>query len=179
MYDHSDFLEKLILNKSYDNFYHGIIVLSNENVVVDMKQSPRDIKNKVVRVDKLVEYIKKIENDSTKFSSIDDIIKESADRILSLCINEDVVDEINETEVVSSEKLFDLNEIIKNKLKNYRNYKSKELNYKPYYIFNDKTLNEIVKLKPMNEKELKSIVGFSDTKFKKYGKDILKIINGK
>ena len=179
LYDHSDFLEKLILNKSYDNFYHGIIVLSNENVVVDMKQSPRDIKNKVVRVDKLVEYIKKIENDSTKFSSIDDIIKESADRILSLCINEDVVDEINETEVVSSEKLFDLNEIIKNKLKNYRNYKSKELNYKPYYIFNDKTLNEIVKLKPMNEKELKSIVGFSDTKFKKYGKDILKIINGK
>ena len=110
---------------------------------------------------------------------MDDIIKESADRILSLCINEDIVDEINETEVVSSEKLFDLNEIIKNKLKNYRNYKSKELNYKPYYIFNDKTLNEIVKLKPMNEKELKSIVGFSDTKFKKYGKDILKIINGK
>ena len=38
LYDHSDFLEKLILNKSYDNFYHGIIVLSNENVVVDMKQ---------------------------------------------------------------------------------------------------------------------------------------------
>ena len=179
LYDHSDFLEKLILNKSYDNFYHGVVVLSNENVVVDMKQAPRDIKKKVVRIDKLVEYIKKIENDSTKFSSIDDIIKESADRILSLCINEDVVDEINETEVVSSEKLFDLNEIIKNKLKNYRNYKSKELNYKPYYIFNDKTLNEIVKLKPMNEKELKSIVGFSDTKFKKYGKDILKIINGK
>jgi hypothetical protein len=31
----------------------------------------------------------------------------------------------------------------------------------------------------MNEKELKSVVGFSDIKFKKYGKDILKIINGK
>ena len=33
LYDHSDFLEKLILNKSYDNFYHGVVVLSNENVV--------------------------------------------------------------------------------------------------------------------------------------------------
>ena len=58
LYDHSDFLEKLILNKAYDNFYHGIVVLSNENVVVDMKQAPRDIKKKVVRVDKLIDYQK-------------------------------------------------------------------------------------------------------------------------
>ena len=110
---------------------------------------------------------------------MDDIIKESADRILSLCIDEDIVDDINETSVVSREKLFVLNDIIKNKLKNYRNYKSTQLNYKPYYIFSDKVLNEIVRVKPTNEKELKSIEGFSDTKYKKYGKDIINIINGK
>ena len=136
--DHSTFLEKLILNKAYDNFYHGLVVLSNENTIVDTKSAPRDVKNKIVRVDKLVDYIKKIEKNSTEFSSMDDIIKESADRILSLCIDEDIIDDINETNVVSREKLFDLNEIIKNKLKNYRNYKAKQLNYKPYYIFNDK-----------------------------------------
>ena len=177
--DHSTFLEKLILNKAYDDFYHGVVVLSNENTIVDTKSAPRDVKNRIVRVDKLVDYIKKIEKNSTEFSSMDDIIKESADRILSLCIDEDIVDDINETKAVSREKLFDLNEIIKNKLKNYRNYKAKQLNYKPYYIFNDKVLNEIVRVKPINEKELKGIDGFSDTKYKKYGKDIINIINGK
>ncbi len=177
--DHSTFLEKLILNKAYDDFYHGVVVVSNENTVVDTKAAPRDIKNKIIRVDKLVDYIKKTEKKTTEFSTADELIKESADRIISLCIEEDILDDINETKVISREKLFDLNEIIKNKLKNYRNYKAKQLNYKPYYIFNDKLLNEIVRVKPINEKELKSIEGFSDIKYKKYGKDIINIINGK
>lgn len=175
----NDLITKLIQNKPYDNFYNGIVVLSNENTIINTKQAPRNIKNKVVRLDRLVEYIKKQEKDDNNFSDNDELIKELSEKIVSLCIDEDIIDEINETEVISSEKIFDLNEIIKNKLKNYRNYKSKELNYKPYFIFNDKILNEIVRIKPYNEKELKKIKGFSEIKYKKYGKDILKIINGK
>ena len=62
-------------------------------------------------------------------------------------------------------------------MKKYRLNKSKELNYKPYFIFSDKTLEELINKKPKNKVELKQIEGFGDKKIEMYGIDIIKIIN--
>ena len=86
-------------------------------------------------------------------------------------------DEVNETVAYIDKDIFNLDEILRGKLRKYRYDKSKKLGYKPYYIFNDKTLNDLILKKPQNEAELKKICGISDIKIKKYGKDILKIIN--
>ena len=47
---------------------------------------------------------------------------------------------------------------------------------KPYFIFNNAQLEEIIKTNPQTLEELKSIKGFGDAKCLKYGKDILMIL---
>ena len=53
------------------------------------------------------------------------------------------------------------------------------MGYKPYFIFNDRTLDELVLRKPKNYDELRLIEGIAEKKVRKYGSDILAIINGK
>lgn len=49
-------------------------------------------------------------------------------------------------------------------------------NIKPYFIFNNETLDELVSLKPKNKDELLKIKGFGANKVEKYGVEIINII---
>ena len=69
-------------------------------------------------------------------------------------------------------------ELIK-KLKDFRWCQSKYENIKPYYIFNDMQMNDLIEKNPKNEEELLQVNGFGKVKVDKYGKDILKILSGK
>ncbi len=62
--------------------------------------------------------------------------------------------------------------------KEYRVYKSREENIKPYYIYNDEMIEEIIKLNPDNKKKLIQIIGFGPTKIDRYGQDIIDILRG-
>lgn len=62
-------------------------------------------------------------------------------------------------------------------LKSFRMKKSKEENFKPFMVFSDKTLEELIEKLPKTKLELKEITGFGNVKIEKYGDDILKIIN--
>lgn len=48
----------------------------------------------------------------------------------------------------------------------------------PYFIYNNATLEEIIKLNPKNKKELIKIRGFGPVKVEKYGDSIIDIMNG-
>lgn len=61
-------------------------------------------------------------------------------------------------------------------LKDYRYNKCKELNLKPYYIFNNSALENLIKVKPKTIEELKNVSGFGEKNIEKYGQDILDII---
>ncbi len=61
-------------------------------------------------------------------------------------------------------------------LKKYRYNKSKELNIKPYYVFNDAQMNEIVSKKVTTKEAFLSISGFADKKYQTYGVDIINIV---
>jgi superfamily II DNA helicase RecQ len=63
-----------------------------------------------------------------------------------------------------------------NKLLEYRSNEAKRQKIAPYRIFNNQTLEEIVKRKPTNDKELKAINGIGDAKIKEFGKDIIKMV---
>ena len=69
-------------------------------------------------------------------------------------------------------------ELIK-KLKDFRWCQSKMENIKPYYIFNDMQMNDLIEKNPKNEEELLQVSGFGKVKVEKYGKDILKILSSK
>lgn len=62
-------------------------------------------------------------------------------------------------------------------LKEYRLNRSREEKVKPYFLYNNQELEEIIRVKPKTIDELKSIKGFGDVKCEKYGADIIDIIN--
>ena len=182
--DRNNFIGKLIVKKIFDSMYHGIVVLANDNTVVEDKYAPKTVKNKVIRADKLIEYIKYIEKNTDSYASSEKDIISSCNNILALCKKEETIDEeipllnINE-DITDNNKTLNINndDEIRTNLKKYRLNKSRELNYKPYFIFSDKTLEELINKKPKNKVELKLIEGFGDKKIEMYGIDIIKIIN--
>lgn len=182
--DRNNFIGKLIVKKIFDSMYHGIVVLANDNTVVEDKYAPKNVKNKVIRADQLIEYIKYIEKNTDSYASSEKDIISSCNNILALCKKEEIIAEerpllnINE-DITDNNKTININndDEIRTNLKKYRLNKSKELNYKPYFIFSDKTLEELINKKPKNKVELKQIEGFGDKKIEMYGIDIIKIIN--
>lgn len=64
------------------------------------------------------------------------------------------------------------------RLKAWRKKFAEEENVPPYFIFNDKTLVEIANQKPSTRSGLLSISGIGELKAKKFGDDILRIIDG-
>ena len=66
---------------------------------------------------------------------------------------------------------------LEEELKKYRLNKSKELGIKPYMIFSNKEMNDIILTKPKNINELCKISGFGEVKCSKYGEDIVRIVN--
>ena len=55
--------------------------------------------------------------------------------------------------------------------------KCREENIKAYYIFNNKQLEQIVRLNPQSIEDLKLVDGLSLKQIEKYGNDILNIIH--
>ena len=64
-----------------------------------------------------------------------------------------------------------------NELKKLRLSIAREENMPPYVIFSDKTLIEMVNLKPENLDDMAEISGVGEHKLKKYGIDFLKVIS--
>lgn len=86
-----------------------------------------------------------------------------------------ILEEQNQYNLVYDE-ISDKNPIYK-ELREYRLNRSREEQIKPYFIFNNAELQEIIKRKPKTIGELKSIRGFGSVKCDKYGVDITNIVN--
>ncbi|MCR5800576.1 MAG: NERD domain-containing protein [Lachnospiraceae bacterium] len=54
-------LGKFLLNKNFDNAYVPIVVLANPKTVLQNRYAPKEVKEKVIRADQLIEYIKKMD----------------------------------------------------------------------------------------------------------------------
>lgn len=63
------------------------------------------------------------------------------------------------------------------KLKLWRKEKAYRERIKPYIIFSDSTLIELVNKKPKDKEELMAIRGMGEKKFERYGKEVLELIN--
>lgn len=171
--DKQGFIGKRIVSKSFDNYYHGIVVFSNESSAISCRNAPKDVRDKIIRLDRIIDYIKDTEGNSNNVSNSENDIKEYADGVLSLC-----VDKKYEFNAVNKDNYIDLNSL-REDLKKYRYNKAKVLNYKPYIIFNDATMDALVNMRPKNLKELGRVPGFADKKIEMYGNDIIKIINNR
>lgn len=193
-YDNANFLYKLNFEKNFNSFHDYIVVMANPKTIINDKYAPREVKERLVKADQIIECLKRLESKREPFRFEKDI-KGTADAYLEMNIERSLLKIDLEGNTQSSENScpksskqnhndtneqnnFSVNkESIRASLKKYRLQKAKELNYKPYFIFNDATLEEILTLMPTSPNDLKKISGFADKKIEMYGTDIIKIIN--
>lgn len=182
---------KIMFDKFFDENYKSIVVLANPKTVLNERHASRETKNKVIRADQLNRYIKEVYGKSNSASYNDKEMKEFAEGLLALHSPnksdyakkyEEILGSIGENkseaeEVIVCDVEFNQDELISN-LKAFRLKKSKEENIKPYFIFNDKQMMDLISKMPGSKEELQGVCGFGPIKSEKYGDTILNILHG-
>ena len=161
--------------KTFDSFHDYIVVMANPKTIINDKYAPRNIKERLVKADRIIECLKRLESKREPFRFEKDI-KKVADAYIESnkekpLLKNFIVEDENEN-IKDDNK-----ETIRAEIKKYRLQKAKSLNYKPYFIFNDQTLEKILSIMPSTLDDLKKISGFGDKKIESYGQDIINIIN--
>lgn len=221
----SNFLSKMLFEKSFDETYKSIVVLANPKTYLNAKYARKEIKDQVIRADQLISYIKE------KDALVKDFVM-NTDEMLNLAQfylsknkpersdyaqkYEEMVGELGKTKVQKKEQInpqrmeelpqkqqsksenqeaikenkkneqkifceevktdsLGREEIVK-RLKKFRLEQSRKENIKPYYIFNDAQLNDLLDKLPQNKEELLKISGFGPVKIEKYGQEIVNIL---
>jgi superfamily II DNA helicase RecQ len=78
-------------------------------------------------------------------------------------------DMVDEKESIAQTKLH-------SKIKHYRYTKAKELNIKPYFIFNNNELDQLLSIRPTSKEKFLTCPGFGEKKYEQYGEDIISLI---
>ena len=68
-------------------------------------------------------------------------------------------------------------DLIRERLKAYRLEASRKENIKPYFIYNNEQMEEIIRLRPKAKKDLLEIKGFGEVKVQKYGEGIIGVFS--
>lgn len=212
-YDNANFIYKLNFEKNFNSFHDYIVVMANPKTIINDKYAPKEVKERLVKADQIIECLKRLEAKREPFRFEKDI-KASADAYLEMNTEKSLLkmnfskntessendcsesnkQNNNDSNKKSSANQNDSNkkssitqnvsssleknkESIRASLKKYRLQKARELNYKPYFIYNDSTLEEILTLMPKNLEELKKVPGFASKKIEMYGNDIINILS--
>ena len=174
--------------------------MANPKNVLNLKYAPKEIKNKVIKSDRLVEYLKneiqKTDKDLLKNQ------KEMHENAYGFMQNynveierdyeQELIDWIEENKKKQRRKLYktEINSPIKvvhvdvdavidtrKKLVEFRKEKSKVMGVPAYYIFTNDELDRILKLMPIDVEELRKEKILSSIKLKEHGEEIIRIIN--
>jgi Superfamily II DNA helicase len=175
----TNFLKKKLSDVVIANAYKPVVVFANPKGVLNVRYAKRELKEKVIRADSLVQYIIEIHNKSVLPRLSRKEKMEWAKNILSFH-NEIKVDYLakygkykieKQTSIVPAEETQ-----VYQQLKEYRLATCRKEKIEAYLIFNNKQLLELVEKLPKTDYELKEISGFDKEKVSKYGKEILQII---
>ncbi len=198
--DHkSNILTKFIVGRFFEDSYKSVVVLANPKTVLNAKYAKKEVKEKVIRADQLVKHIKEKYDQSNAGIISEERLQEWA--MSYLYLHKDVKRDYTEryeqykVEVFKSEisKIADPSKeekigskteamvpvedtVIFKELKAYRLSKSREEKMKPYFIYSDQQLKDLISKMPKSMKELQAVAGFGEIKAKKYGDDILRIV---
>lgn len=177
-------LQKAFFGKYFYETYHSVVVLANPKTILNTRYASKEIKEQVIRADQLNEYIRKVNANIDTEPSSDKDIKSLAEYFLSkhkpkkITYHKKYEQTIEEEPNMQITQLDDSNnvELLIKKMKDYRLKKSREDKVKPYYVFTDKQMLEIIEKKPNSIEELMSISGFGEVKCSKYGEQIIEIL---
>lgn len=196
---HIDAIEKLLKSQKMIRNYPliSLVIIANPKTVVNKTYAKKEVKDCIVKYDQLNNKIYELMDKYSEFDLSDNRLLDMAAFIMDndspreynyvekfnlvLKQKETLIDTkpIESIDVIDSEfqsKEYSNDETYE-ALREYRFKKSKELGYKPYLIFNNDQLAEVVLKMPKTKEEIIAISGFGEKKFVLYGQDILDIIN--
>lgn len=180
----TNIIARTMFEKTFDENYKSLVVLANPKTVLNVKYATKDVKGKIVRADQLISKIKELDakvevefNQTTMLeiaNSFQEKRKENtsdyAKKYEELLQKMDGNDACEETVPESNRE-----ELVK-RLKAFRLEQSRKENIKPYYIFNDAQMEDIIAKNPQTKEELLNVSGFGNVKVEKYGEEIIGIL---
>lgn len=179
LYQKYGLIKKLFFRSTLDEIFIPIVVLANEKTILKDRYAPKEIKDRIIRKDQLIQFIKQKEKQRQRIFYSKKSMEEFCSSLLKYQVKEKIREEkedIQKEIILETEKLEENKEMLRAKLKKYRLEKSRKENCQAYIIFNDKTLEDILKKCPKTLEELLKVEGFGAKKIEKYGEEILKII---
>lgn len=202
-----NFISKMMFEKNFDNNYHSIVVLANPKTCLNIKYAPEEIKQQVIRADQLIAYIKKKDAESGDGMSNEamlelaefylgqnkpersDYTKDYEKLLHDTSQNNAPVSQKEPKNDLNNKKILSKqpasakrnSETYKGdaakRLKEYRLKQSRAERIKPYYIFNDAQMEDLLNKKPRTKEDLLKVSGFGKVKVEKYGEEIIKILS--
>lgn len=183
----TNIIAKKIFEKAFDENYKSLVVLANPKTVLNVKYAIKDIKEKIVRADQLISKIKEIDA-KVEVDFSQNVMLDIANSFLEKTKEngsdyakkyEELLLKMQEGDAYGEEVATDANreEIIK-RLKAYRLEQSRKEKIKPYYIFNDAQMEDIIEKNPQTKEELLQVFGFENVKVGKYGEEIVRLLRG-
>lgn len=184
-----NFLTRFLFEKDFDTTYKSIIVLANPKTFLNIKYAKKDVKKQVIRADQLISYLKETERS-------DSIPEFDTDTMLNLAqfyLNssqpsksdyaQKYENALQEVEQAPSQSLQPepvpgkpSEDTLIKELKAFRLQQSRKEGIKPYYIFNDNQMKDLIQKAPTDKASLLQISGFGPVKVEKYGDAILDIL---
>ena len=194
-----NFLSKMLFESGFEDNYKSLVVLANPKTYLNAKYAKKEIKEQVIRADQLIEYIKKTDESSKNATMSENDMATIANFFLEKNKSErsdyaqKYEEMLAEVKQVGNEKRSEIKEAVevgkgefskkdthesdvKSRLKAWRLEKSRSEGYKPYYIFNDAQMEDLLAKNPATKEELLKVSGFGAVKVEKYGDEILKIL---
>jgi hypothetical protein len=179
---------------------YSLIVIANDKTIVNKKFAKADLKNLIIKHDRLIEKLNYYIKNNNEVKLRHNYMREIAETIIkeNKPIDYDFVKKLNleiKPVIIEKENIL-IKETISNetendmvddkesiaqtklygKLKHYRYTKSKELNIKPYFIFNNNELDQLLSIRPTSKEKFLTCPGFGEKKYEQYGEDIVSLI---
>ena len=202
--NNTNLISQLFKKRNFDTWNKSLVVMANSKNILNLQDAPEACREKVIKSDCLVDYIK---NDMKKYNKElfwkqntmyeftknillkynqeikEDYIakyKEKFNLEESLANKEELYQKL-EFENVVLENNVDANnvkrEILKNRLIEFRKTRSKEKGIPAYYVFNNAELEAILDLMPKTLEELQESKVLQRIKVLSHGKEIIDILS--
>lgn len=189
-YNKKNLLTHINAEHHFDTETKPIVVLANPKTILNAKYAKKDIKEHVLRGDQLIHYIKETYQQSKISPISDDKLLAKAQFYLTLHteIEKDYTDKyapykMNVAEIQPEFSIINTNKNLPveetplyQELKAYRLEKSHTEQIKPFFIYTDKQMKDLISSMPESKADLLEVAGFGEVKVQKYGNDILAII---
>ncbi len=82
--ENDNFLMRAFKNATFSDFFKGIVVLANPKTVINDRYAKKEIKEKVIRADQLINFIKETEKQSKEMSSSVKTMREIGEKYLNM-----------------------------------------------------------------------------------------------